>query len=95
MYLVHGLVILYTANVKHYDTYFNITDLYVNSLAVIVITVVFGFGLNVMVELPCKYVIRRIVGGDGIVAGERNCGKEGEEVREGLLGEKKKESYST
>ena len=58
VYLVHGLVILYVSNVKRYDTYFWILDLYVNSLAVIVLSCFFGSLLTLFVELPCSYVTK-------------------------------------
>lgn len=56
IYLVHGLVILYIANMKRYDTYFWISDLYVNSLAVIVLSCVFGLLLTLFAEMPINYV---------------------------------------
>ena len=48
-YLIHGLVILYIANVKWYDTYYWISDLIVNSLAAIVLCLFFGTLLSVFV----------------------------------------------
>ena len=47
VYLVHGLVILYVSNTKRYDTYFWISDLYVTSLAVILISCVAGLILTI------------------------------------------------
>lgn len=48
-YLVHGLTILYISGTKRYDTYYSITDLYVNSLAVIVISYFFGLVTTLLV----------------------------------------------
>ena len=58
-YLVHGLVILYIANIKWYDTYYWISDLYVNSLAAILLCLFFGGLLSLLVEYPCLYYSSR------------------------------------
>lgn len=61
-YLVHGLVILYISGTKRYDTYYSIIDLYINSLAVIVLSYFFGFITTLIIEMPFKYIIQRILG---------------------------------
>lgn len=61
-YLFHGLVILYISGTKRYDTYFSITDLYINSLAVIVLSYFFGLVTTLLVEMPFHYIIQRIIG---------------------------------
>jgi peptidoglycan/LPS O-acetylase OafA/YrhL len=89
VYLVHGLVILYIANTKRYDTYFWITDLYVNSLTVILISCLFGLVLTLFAELPLAYAtnkLLRALGGQeqsGVVVGGRKEGamRDGEKKR--------------
>lgn len=61
-YLVHGLAILYFSGTKKYDTYFGITDLYVNSLAVIVVSYFFGLLTTLLVELPSRYLVTKAIG---------------------------------
>lgn len=61
-YLFHGLIILYISGTKRYDTYFSITDLYINSLAVIVLSYTFGLITTILVEMPFHYVVNRISG---------------------------------
>ena len=41
-YLIHGLVILYIANIKGYDSYYWISDLFVISMATIALSFFFG-----------------------------------------------------
>jgi peptidoglycan/LPS O-acetylase OafA/YrhL len=59
--LFHGLIILYIANVKQIDTYFWISDLYVTSLAVIVLSCFFGVLMTLFVEMPCNYLSNRML----------------------------------
>lgn len=65
VYVCHGLVILYIANTKRYDTYFWISDLYVNSLAIIVLSCVFGTLLTLFAELPVNYLTNGLLGALG------------------------------
>ena len=48
-YILHGLAILYIANRKWYDTYYWVSDIFVNSLTAIVLTVFFGTILHFLV----------------------------------------------
>ena len=90
VYVVHGLVILYIANVKWYDTYYWLSDLYVISLAVILLSCFFGGLLSVFVEYPCLYFSKKLMEG---LKGEESFVKREEE--EGLLVKEGKYSAST
>ncbi len=93
-YLVHGLAILYFSGTKKYDTYFGITDLYVNSLAVIVVSYFLGLVTTLLVELPCQYIVNSLMGEKARGKEERE--KEGREKgREALLGDEKGSSTTT
>lgn len=93
-YLVHGLPILYFSGTKKYDTYFGITDLYVNSLAVIVVSYFLGLVTTLLVELPCQYIVNSLMGEKARGKEERE--KEGREKgREALLGDEKGSSTTT
>ena len=59
-YLVHGLVILYIANVRWYDTYYWISDLFTNSMAAVVLCIFFGTLLSLLVEYPCLYFTKQM-----------------------------------
>lgn len=61
VYLVHGLIILYISGTKRYDTYFTILDLYVNSLAIIVLSMFFGFIVTLFLELPSSYLMKKVL----------------------------------
>ena len=59
VYLVHGLVILQVNNVKKYDTYFSILDLYITSLAVILLSCFFGTILTFLLDIPTQKIVTK------------------------------------
>lgn len=61
VYLLHGMLIYYNSGIKTYDTYLNITDVYVQALSIILLSAFFGFWLTVIIELPCKYLANGVV----------------------------------
>ena len=54
VYLVHGMAIFYINWGNKADTYLSIVNAYVITIAAIVISIVFGFLLTVVVELPFR-----------------------------------------
>ena len=61
IFLVHGMVIIFIINTKTYDTYLSIIDVYVQTLATIVISLTISFLLTLFIELPCRNLTKIIL----------------------------------